>query len=371
MKIAHISLADWNEAVTGMTLEEEGFYWRLTRLLYSTPSGSIADNDADAAKLMNVGVRVYRRLKDRMLGWHKETVAVVEGRITNDRVVEEITKYCDAKKAAVARGQAGAAKRWGHQVGGSLPEVSSKFAGSLPEVSPKLGPNFDAEPRNIKGLAIATPTPTPTPVVKDIEADSPPSPPRGDAHGGENWGAPRRVAHPKGETPNPYRPKDPLVLNPGDCDPQVVGIGWSPEGELQVFNGTKVELLRLTGSEEQLRMDLLAVSASPLIGPSTNLHMLKNKVRGLVADRVDKRAQSDRRYQQAVVDKGNRKPGSAPPRPKLKIDDLPPTTDPQEVARRFEMFLEEAPKYQSERDRWWPRFQQSQAEKARSAGLIS
>ena len=77
MKIAHISLADWNEAVTGMTLEEEGFYWRMTRLLYSTPAGTISDDDPEVAKLMNVGVRVYRRLKAKMLGWHKETVAVV------------------------------------------------------------------------------------------------------------------------------------------------------------------------------------------------------------------------------------------------------------------------------------------------------
>jgi hypothetical protein len=198
--------------------------------------------------------------------------------------------------------------------------------------------------------------------------DSPLPPSRGEDHGDESFRAPRRVAHPKGETPNPYRARDPFGLNP-ENDPQVVGVGWSPEGELQVFNGTKAELLSLSGSEEQLKIDLLAAAASGKIGPSMNPYVLKTKVRGLVAERVDHRAQSDRRYNLAAANKG--KPGSAPPRPKLKIDDLPPTTDPQEVARRFELFLEEAPKYQSERDRWWPRFQQSQAEKARSAGLIS
>lgn len=358
MKIAHISLADWNEAVTGMTLEEEGFYWRMTRLLYSTPSGTISDDDPEVAKLMNVGVRVYRRLKAKMLGWHKETVAVVDGKITNDRVVEEIIKFCDAKKAAVARGQAGAAKRWGRQDQGSLPEVSAKFAGSLPEVSPKLGPNFDTEPNEINGLPIATPTPTPSIDRKD----SPLPPSRGDDHRVISASASKAGI-------NPYRERDPFKFNP-DLDPQVVGAGYSPEGNLQLFNGAKQAGLKYAGTEEQLERDLLSIQGSGKVGPSMNLHVLKSKVLGSLAERADQRIQSDRRYREACADRRGSGRGAAPAKPKLAIDDLPPTTDPAEVERRYEMFLDEKPKYRGEREKWWPAFQDMQAKRAREAGLI-
>lgn len=191
---------------------------------------------------------------------------------------------------------------------------------------------------------------------------NPPTPQRGEA-------TIEPASASKGEI-NPHRDRDPNRFNP-DADPQVVGIGWSAEGKLEVFNGTKVEMLKLSGSEEQLQLDLLAVQASGRIGPAMNLHVLKSKVLGLVADRVDQRIQSDRRYQAACADRRAEKPGGKPVRPKLKIDDLPPTTDPAEVKRRFELFLEEKPQYRQRARALWPVFQSTMAQKARDAGLVA
>lgn len=311
MKIAHISLSDWSNAVDGMTLEEEGFFWRMTRLMYANEA-PFPDQDRENADVMRIDLRVYRRLKSRLMtrvGPRKPVIKVVDGQLVNKRVLAEIEKFCDAKKKASERGKAGNAARWGKHK--DRPDFG-RTSGELPaEVGRKLEPDS----KKINDLGIATPySILHTPKEKKI----PPSPLGGDETRGESFSARRAErearaarevaqAAPKQEV-NPYRAKNHNFAS--DADPKHVGAAFSEDGTLQLFNGARAEGLALSGSEEQLRIDLLVVQSSPRVGPSLNPVMLKSRVLGVLADITDKRKQADRRYAEACARKAVRDGGA-------------------------------------------------------------
>lgn len=326
MKIAHISISDWATSVAGMTLEEEGFFWRLTRLMYANES-VFPDNDRQNCELMGLNIRVYRRLKERLLTRrerrHKPVIELHDGYIVNHRFVQEIEKFCAAKKASSDWGKAGADARWNRH---RPKQVSLKLEPNLVETSPKLREKSEPKPKEINGSVMATPysnlhTPKESPL-----------PPKGVEHRGQALPALKSEI-------NPYRKRDPMGLNP-DLDVEKIGIGWTEEGNLQVFNGVRASMLEGSGSEDQLKRDLLIVQASSKISPSMNPYMVRTKALGIHAEIIDRRQQGDRRYRQVAADN---KRGAAKPSigSRSFLDDLPPTHDEREIALRFDRWATE------------------------------
>lgn len=162
---------------------------------------------------------------------------------------------------------------------------------------------------------------------KDTQIDNnPPSPHRGGDDFGVSASAPNA---------SPYRNRDPFRLN-ADADPERVGIRYNEEGNLEAFNGTKVQMLQMVGGDEdQLRLDLLVVQGTNKVGPSMHPMMLKSKAIGALAEVIGRRRDSDRRYQQAAAN--NQRGATRRPSTKTPVDDLPPTKDESEICRRFEI----------------------------------
>ncbi len=223
MKIAHISLGDWAASAAGMTLEEEGFFWRMTRLMYAN-DGAFPDHDRSNAGIMGIDIRVYRRLKERLLGRPKPVIKAADGNLVNKRVLEEINRFCAAKKSASDRGKIGAATRW--QNDEDRPDFGRTSAGLRPEV----GRKSVSQNKEINDLAIATPTPTPYSYKKETPC-SPPE--RG--------------------TPEDDLSADQEAMNRGltgrDQTAQV-SVAWGANGRLEVFNGFRAELLEQLGGDE-------------------------------------------------------------------------------------------------------------------------
>lgn len=90
IRVVRIHLNDWVAATRGMSLDEEGFFWRLTVLLYDR-MGTLADDDMANARAMSLDVRIYRKMKARMVALGK--IAIDGERISNARVEREISMY--------------------------------------------------------------------------------------------------------------------------------------------------------------------------------------------------------------------------------------------------------------------------------------
>lgn len=90
MHIVRVHLNDWTAATRGFSLDEEGFYWRFTVLLYDK-MGDLADNDAHNARSMSLDIRVYKKMKARLIELGK--IYIADGHISNSRVEREISNY--------------------------------------------------------------------------------------------------------------------------------------------------------------------------------------------------------------------------------------------------------------------------------------
>ncbi len=186
-----------------------------------------------------------------------------------------------------------------------------------------------------------------------IETNNPPSPQGGDETRGKSFvtreaeraereaKAAEEVAAmkaPKGEV-NPYRPQNHNFTPQGD--PKKVGAGWTEDGTLQLFNGAYAEGLAMSGSEEQLRIDLLVVQSSNKVGPSLNPTMLRSRALGVLAQVTDQRKQTDRRYAEACArnQKGRGAGAGNAPTPQEVMSSWVPTTDETILRERFAWFV--------------------------------
>lgn len=141
---------------------------------------------------------------------------------------------------------------------------------------------------------------------------------------------------PKAEI-NPYRAQNHNYAPTGD--PKKVGAGWTEDGTLQLFNGALDEALALSGSKEQLRIDLLVVQSSSRVGPSLNPTMLRSRALGVLAEVVDKRKQTDRRYAEACARGQKGRGASSEPSPQEVMASWAPTKDEAILRERFAWYV--------------------------------
>lgn len=113
MRIVHVNLKHWREGISNptlMTLEQEGFYWRILRQIYEY-GGNLRDDDLSVSRLLWCDIRVYRRLKCWLIGIGK--IHVKDGMLRNARADEEMVKYREYVAKRQADGVSGAEVRWG------------------------------------------------------------------------------------------------------------------------------------------------------------------------------------------------------------------------------------------------------------------
>ncbi|WP_414461772.1 DUF1376 domain-containing protein [Hyphomicrobium sp. DY-1] len=130
MHIVRVHLNDWAAATRGFSLEEEGFYWRFTVLLYDR-MGDLLDDDAHNARAMSLDIRVYKKMKARMVALGK--IYIADGRVSNSRVEREITNYVREFK----RRSEAAKAREGKKREAEIPPDFQQTSGELPPTSPE------------------------------------------------------------------------------------------------------------------------------------------------------------------------------------------------------------------------------------------
>ncbi len=141
IQIARIHLNDWRSSYFGTTCEEEGFAWRLTCMIYDS-MGELPDDDERNARAMCLDIRVYRRLRHRLIV-EMGKFAIAPGRITHARIVREIEDYITTRRR---RSEAATERERDRKLqvrSAGLPanlqgEVQQKSAGSPADVQPKL-----------------------------------------------------------------------------------------------------------------------------------------------------------------------------------------------------------------------------------------
>lgn len=170
MKIAHVSVGDWRTDCdsVALTCEEEGAYWRLTTYLYRR-DGGLEDNDHSNADMVRVDVRVFRRLKRRLLSCG--FLAVRDGMLVNHRCLEEVEAYREHKRKAADGGRKGAATRKMRTT--SVPTLTELPANLGAEVPHKSAAKSAAASHENKDLAATTPSPTPSPPPSPIGISPP------------------------------------------------------------------------------------------------------------------------------------------------------------------------------------------------------
>src|SRR4051812_37288464 len=102
---------DPEAALTGMmslTLEERGAYNTVLDLIYAR-DGRLPDDDRFLAGWMRCDIRVWRRLKSRLIQLDK--IRIADGFITNLRATSEVDEALHRVEAASEAGRASAAKR--------------------------------------------------------------------------------------------------------------------------------------------------------------------------------------------------------------------------------------------------------------------
>jgi uncharacterized protein YdaU (DUF1376 family) len=129
MHVVRVHINDWASATRGFSLDEEGFYWRFTILLYDK-MGDLADNDANNARSLSLDIRVYKKMKARMLALGK--IYIADGRISNSRVEREINSYLREFKRRSEAARVREEKKRENEI----PQDFRETSGELPVTSP-------------------------------------------------------------------------------------------------------------------------------------------------------------------------------------------------------------------------------------------
>lgn len=122
--IARVHINDWRSSYFGATVEEEGFAWRLTLLIYDN-MGELPDDDESNARAMAMDIRVYRRLKQRLVKLGKFNIT--SGCISQHRIVREIEHYVSEHRR---RSQAAREREAGKKLQRGSDELPANFAGT-------------------------------------------------------------------------------------------------------------------------------------------------------------------------------------------------------------------------------------------------
>lgn len=169
IRVVRIHLNDWVAATRGMSLDEEGFFWRFMVLFYDR-MGDFGDDDATNARAMSLDVRVYKKMKARLVALGK--IAIVSGRLSNTRAEREISMYvaeCKRRsEAALKREQDKRLQGCNHasqeedrpdfrQTSGKLPPGSSaEVSKKSEESSSELTAHLSEKDNEIKGSTATT-----------------------------------------------------------------------------------------------------------------------------------------------------------------------------------------------------------------------
>jgi len=127
LRVVRVHINDWVASTRGMSLDEEGFFWRFTCLFYDR-MGDLPDDDRIVSRAMNLDIRAYKHMKARMLSLGK--ISVAGGRLSNARAEREISAY-----VAEYKRRSEAAKQR---------EESKRSAAQYLDATPKIGTDFDA-----------------------------------------------------------------------------------------------------------------------------------------------------------------------------------------------------------------------------------
>jgi uncharacterized protein YdaU (DUF1376 family) len=107
MRFARVHVSDLLHGIRTLTMEERGFYMTAFFSMYDRMGGLPLDDDHHCATIIGCDVRVYRRLKDRMIALGKLEHSRDGERLINKRVEDEITAYCkevnNRRQAALER----------------------------------------------------------------------------------------------------------------------------------------------------------------------------------------------------------------------------------------------------------------------------
>lgn len=135
LRVVRVHINDWVASTRGMSLDEEGFFWRFTCLFYDR-MGDLPDDDAMVARAMNLDVRRYRHMKEIMVRLGK--VSVAGGRLSNARAEREIAMYvAEFKRRSEAAIERETKRR--------NAAATNKIAPTSIPTSPRLRPDFDTE----------------------------------------------------------------------------------------------------------------------------------------------------------------------------------------------------------------------------------
>lgn len=170
-----LHLGDYITGTIGMSAEEEGIYIRFLARLYKAGK-PFEDSDRDMAHFLSLDIRVWRRIKDKLVAHGK--LIIRAGSLTNLRFEKERKKRAEflQKSAEAAR------KRWEkreakQEASGELPpNFPEKFRESVPELNTTLG--HEANKNNdLKIKTDMLPIPIPIPLKKEERERSCPAEP--------------------------------------------------------------------------------------------------------------------------------------------------------------------------------------------------
>jgi uncharacterized protein YdaU (DUF1376 family) len=265
-------IGDYIAGTDGMVLEIEGAYMRFLSRLYRRGK-PLPDDDLLMASTMGLTTRVWRRVKQVLIGFGK--IIARNGSLTNARFERER----EARAAEIKKRSAAATARW---------EKSAKKAAGLVVATPiqrecnadttRMQSQSDAKKTNKNNdpsVEVHMLTNNQYPIT--IKETPPP---------------PSRMPPPMGGTK-----RDPFGLNPTNRRIRE-DVWFDQDHRIQVGNGFKAELLALTGGEQRLRIEL--DRAAEWIGPNTPEIVLLSKVRGRVQSQMAEKQDKDERYQRAV-----------------------------------------------------------------------
>ena len=138
LRVVRVHINDWVASTRGMSLDEEGFFWRFTCLLYDR-MGDVSDDDQMVARAMSLDVRRYRHMKDAMIRLGK--ITVVAGRLSNARAEREISLYVAEFKR---RSEAATERENRRRSAAATAEIDTDFAPTSPRLRYRSLPDVAA-----------------------------------------------------------------------------------------------------------------------------------------------------------------------------------------------------------------------------------
>jgi uncharacterized protein YdaU (DUF1376 family) len=191
MRWVKVSPHELLEGIAELNMEERGYYMTMFFTMYARMGGMPFD-EREGAKILRVDIRMYRRLRDRMVAMGK--LYVDEGELKNARTEYEITEYARkirrfkdaaAQRVAKRREQVGLAYKLAvvaDEIGQTSPELLPNFSQTSPELLPEVPGSSRQKPKEINVCAAQKLREQELELEQDIEreevkgASAPPSP---------------------------------------------------------------------------------------------------------------------------------------------------------------------------------------------------